>query len=179
MNLFLSQMTFYQRALPFFSYFIVSILPIDCSKHFQLWDRLGIVDSWVYADTGHSLCHSRLHKGGSLQSESTRGGTICRLSPTCVSMTACTGLCSCGDSDPSTQGRAHSVQFCTFNNYGLMLLFCSCLTKASCPTIQTVIGKILCRKPSTSLFTFCPPIGAEVNRMSSFKVLICWSKIKV
>ena len=43
---------------------------------------------------------------------------------------------------------------------GFMLLLCSPLTKASCLTvhIHTVTGKILCRKPPTSLFTFCPAI---------------------
>lgn len=113
------------------------------------------------------------------QLELTWGETICHLSSACCSLAMYSGLCSCRDSGPSTQGQVPLLRFYTFKNHCFMLLFCSCLTKSSCLTMHTVIGKILCRKPPTSFLTFSPSIRSEVNRMSSLKVLICWSKIKV
>ena len=82
-------------------------------------------------------------------------------------------------SRPFYPGGCALGSICTFDNHGFTLPFCSWMTKSSCLTLHTVIGKIWCRKPPTSFFTFCPSIRSEVNRMSSFKVLICWSEMKV
>lgn len=72
---------------------------------------------------------------GSSRSGLTRGGTSRHLSSTYFSLTVCTyGAVLLGRFWPSAWRRVHLVQFCTFNNYGRMLLFCACLTKASCLT---------------------------------------------
>lgn len=143
------------------------------------------------ADTAHSSRHSRSHKGLPVLFPN----QCCRdpwppirvdmrwnhvLSFFYMFLTDCVYWdVFLWDSDPSTKGHVCLAQFCKFHNHGFMLLLCSCLTKASCLTIHTVTGKILRRKPLTFLFTFCPAIWSEVNRMISFKVLIFWSSIKV
>lgn len=124
-----------------------------------------MVPTWMCADTAHCSCRERLHKGLPVLLPNQRYRksqppirvdmrwnhllSLCMFLIDCVSVGMLTLL---------PRVMCLNVQFCTFNSHGVRLLLCSCLTKASCLTLHTVTGKILCRKPPTPLFTFCSAI---------------------